>query len=221
MQTLRDFIKTSVIGGLIVLLPVGILLAAFGWIFGVIKSLIRPITDLILARSPTIAENFAVFIALAILVGLCFVVGVAVRTSVGRFTHEQIEKRILKIAPGYNLIKETVLQFLGNRPSPFSSVALVQLFPNETLVTAFVTEQHDNGWYSVFVPTGPNPTSGQIFHVKAEFVHHVDHPVEDVMRSIISCGAGSGPVMKRVTTGPAASSSAVDEGDGASADGAT
>jgi transcriptional regulator of acetoin/glycerol metabolism len=36
---------------------VGILLAAFGWIFGVIKGLIRPITDLILARSPTIGVS--------------------------------------------------------------------------------------------------------------------------------------------------------------------
>ena len=87
--------------------------------------------------------------------------------------------------------KETVVQFLGDKKSPFSSVALVQIFGNETLVSAFVTDTHDNGDYTVFVPTGPNPTSGNIYHVKSRFVHPVDVPVEEAMRSIISCGAGS------------------------------
>ncbi len=77
-----------------------------------------------------------------------------------------------------------------------ASVALVRIFENDTMLTAFVTERHDNGWYSVFVPTGPNPTSGSIYHVKPEFVHHITQPVEDVMRSIISCGAGSAPLLK-------------------------
>ena len=66
--------------------------------------------------------------------------------------HGKLENHILRIAPGYNMIKETVMQFLGNRPSPFSSVALAQIFGNETFVVAFVTEQHDNGWFTVFVP---------------------------------------------------------------------
>ena len=126
---------------------------------------------------------------------ICFAVGVTVRTRFGRFFHDKIEKHLLKLAPGYNLIKETVLQFLGDRPSPFASVALVRIFGNETLVTAFITERHDNGWCSVFVPTGPNPTSGNIYHLKPEYVHPVDLPVEDVMRSVISCGAGSGKLL--------------------------
>ncbi|MBI1374216.1 MAG: DUF502 domain-containing protein [Phycisphaera sp.] len=213
MQAIKRFIKTSLIGGLIVLLPLGILAAVFSWIYGVLKGLVEPFTRRIMESNPTVEENVAVVLVLAIIVGLCFVIGVLVRTSVGRFMHEQFEKRVMKVAPGYKLIKETVLQFLGNRPSPFSSVALVQLWGNDTLVTAFVTERHDNGWYSVFVPTGPNPTSGGIFHVRPEYVHHLDHPVDDVMRVIISCGAGSAALLKHAKTGPAATPN---DGGGAS-----
>lgn len=64
-------------------------------------------------------------------------------------------------------------------------------------MTAFVTEQHVDGSYSVFVPTGPNPTSGNIYHLKKKYVHLVDVSVEDAMRSIISCGAGSGKLLKQ------------------------
>ena len=97
--------------------------------------------------------------------------------------------------------RETVLQLLGRRKSPFSSVAFVQLFENNTLVTAFVTDEHDDGSYTVFVPTGPNPTSGQIFHLEGRFVHPIAVGVDDTMRSIISCGAGSSTLISAMDRG--------------------
>jgi uncharacterized membrane protein len=195
MRRIKSFLKTSLLGGLIVILPVGIIFFLFKWVFDSVEAKVAPLTQLVLQR-----WNLPDFIAMVVVLGLivlaCFVIGLVVRTQVGRFFHEKLEDHILKIAPGYNLIKETVLQFLGNRPSPFSSVALVRIFGNDTLVTAFVTETHDNGWFSVFVPTGPNPTSGNIYHLQPQYVHRVDLPIEDVMRSIISCGAGSATVVK-------------------------
>lgn len=195
MNSIKSFVKTTLLGGLVVLLPIGILAAVFMWLFNLVKGIIQPLTDVVMAKSD-MRELVAMAVVIAILVASCFVVGVIVRTQVGRFVHGKLEAHVLRIAPGYKLIKETVLQFLGNRPSPFSSVALVRIYGNETLVTAFVTERHANGWYSVFVPTGPNPTSGNIYHLKPEYVQHVDQPVEDVMRSIISCGAGSAPILQ-------------------------
>jgi uncharacterized membrane protein len=198
---MKSFLKTTFLGGLVILLPVGIMLAVFSWVFGVIESMIEPLTSLLLQYTSleagsAIQKFIADIIVLAVIIVICFLIGLVIKTAIGRFIHQKLEKHILKIAPGYNLIKETVMQFLGNRPSPFSSVALVNIFGNDVMVTAFVTERHDNGMCSVFVPTGPNPTSGNIYHLKPEYVHHVDQPVEDVMRSIISCGAGSAPIIK-------------------------
>ena len=108
-----------------------------------------------------------------------------------------LEAKVLLKAPGYSLIKETVAQFVGNKKSPFSSVALAQLYGNETMASAFITDAHDDGSFTVFVPTGPNPTSGNIYHLPGKYVHPVDIPVEDAMRSIISCGAGSAALIKQ------------------------
>jgi len=77
-------------------------------------------------------------------------------------------------------------------------VALVQIYGNDTLASAFVTDTHEDGSYTVFVPTGPNPTSGNIYHLPAHHVHPVDVSVEDAMRSIISCGAGSTLLVKQL-----------------------
>jgi len=187
---MKSLIKTSFLGGLTVILPVAILVFVFKWVFGVVARVIQPLTNLILIKS-NLREIMADLLALAIIITVCFIVGVIVKTQIGRFIHTSLENSILKFAPGYSLIKETIMQFLGRKKTPFSSVALVQVFGNETMLTAFVTDEHLDGSYTVFVPTGPNPTSGNIYHLESRFVHQVDVPVEDAMRSIISCGAGS------------------------------
>ena len=190
MDKIKSFIMTSLLGGVIVILPVAILVAVFGWVFSFTTNLIQPFTDLVVANSD-LKEIIADTLVLFVIFVVCFFVGLIVRTRFGKFIYHMIENHLLKIAPGYTLIKETVLQILGNKKSPFSSVALVQIFGNDTLVTSFITDEHSDGSFTVFVPTGPNPTSGNIYHLKGEYVHPVDVSVEDAMRSIISCGAGS------------------------------
>ena len=190
MSKIKSFIMTSLLGGMIVILPVAILAAVFGWVFSFTTNLIQPFTNLIVANSD-LKEIIADAIVFFVIFLVCFFVGLMVRTRFGKFIYHMVETRLLKVAPGYNLIKETVLQILGNKKSPFSSVALAQIFGNDTLVTSFVTDEHSDGSFSVFVPTGPNPTSGNIYHLKKGHVHPIGVSVEDAMRSIISCGAGS------------------------------
>jgi len=190
MNKIKTFVRTSLLGGLVVILPVTILIFAAKWIFTLVTNMIQPLTNILL-KSFQLPEIFADFIVFTVIVAVCFSVGIFVRTQLGKWIYQIIENRVLKVAPGYNLIKETVLQFIGNKKPPFSSVALVQIYQNDTLATAFVTDTHKDGRYTVFVPTGPNPTSGNIFHLKKKYVHLIDVPVESTMRSIISCGAGS------------------------------
>jgi uncharacterized membrane protein len=52
----------------------------------------------------------------------------------------------------------------------------------------------------VFVPTGPNPTSGFIYHLDQQYVHPVKVSVEEAMRSVISCGAGSGTLLGKLNS---------------------
>lgn len=195
MNKIKGFIWTTLLGGFTVILPTVILFFVFSWLFNFVTNLIQPLTDLIVARAD-IKEILADAVVLAVILGICFLVGVIVRTQFGKIIFHAIENRLLAAFPGYNLIKETVLQILGNKKSPFSSVALAQIFGNDTLVTCFITDEHEDGSYSVFVPTGPNPTSGNIYHLRKEYVYPVEVPVEDAMRSIISCGAGSASLIK-------------------------
>jgi uncharacterized membrane protein len=69
-------------------------------------------------------------------------------------------------------------------------VVLVDIFNSGALMTGFITD--DQGEVlTVFVPTGPNPTSGNIYHLQKDRVQKTGASVDSGMKSIISCGAGS------------------------------
>jgi len=201
LQRVKNFFKTTILGGITVILPAIILIFAFKWLFGVVQSGIKPLTDLAesyLSLSETYERALAILIVLVVIVLGCFLLGLFVSTRIGRWIYNAFEHSLLSKAPGYKMIKETVNQFLGKKASPFSSVALVQIFENDTKVTAFITDKHDDGTVTVFVPTGPNPTSGFIYHLNQKYVHSVNVSVEDAMRSVISCGAGSQALIKEL-----------------------
>ena len=194
MGRIKKFIKTSLLGGIAVILPITILFLIFKWIFNFIIQVIQPITSLVVARShfQTLA---AVVIVLGIILSTCFLVGAVVKTKIGRFIHGHLDTRLSKLVPGYSTIKLTVTQFFDRKSAPFSSVALVRAFDDESLMTAFITDTHPDGSYTVFVPCGPNPTTGYILHMQKKYVHPVPVSVEVALRSVISCGAGSQPIL--------------------------
>jgi uncharacterized membrane protein len=196
MIKLKSFLKTSLLGGVVVILPIAILASVTLWLFNLVSGLIEPLTHLLIKDSQ-LNKYAAEFIVITLIISACFFVGVLVRTRLGGYLYRLIEHRILKLAPGYSMVKETVTQVFGNKSkSPFSSVAMAQIFCNDTLVTCFITDKHENGTCTVFVPTGPNPTSGLIYHLDEKYVHPVDIPVQEAMRSIISCGAGTAKLLR-------------------------
>ncbi len=198
LQRTKLFFRTTLLGGIIVIMPAFILVLAFKWLFGFVANAIEPLTNLAVDTIPLPArydEPIATLIVLAVIIVGCFFLGLFVRTRLGQIIYGGFERGVLSRAPGYRMIKETLNHFIGRKESPFASVALVRLFGNDTLATAFITDRHANGMITVFVPTGPNPTTGFIYHVPSDCVRPVDVTVEEAMRSVISCGAGSGKLM--------------------------
>jgi uncharacterized membrane protein len=189
--------KTTVLGGVVVLLPILLTAIFIRWLFNFITGFIYPLTKM-MVETAKLQKNLADALVVLIIILICFLVGLLAKTKLGHFIHKVIEKRILKIMPGYCLFRNTIKQFLGQDKTPFSRVALVQVFGNSTMMTGFITHEHPDGRFTVFVPSALNPTTGLILHLEKEYVHMVDASVEDTMRSIISCGAGSDKLLGKL-----------------------
>ncbi len=193
---IRMFFQTAIIGGLLVILPATIVLLIFAWIFGKILELVRPLARLLQTEAgmENILANGA---ALAIVLAACFFIGLFVRTRIGKWLYEAIENKLLCRVPTYSLIKETILQFSGAKKFPFSSVAMIKLYGSDVLTTGFVMNSHASGYQTVFIPTGPNPTSGMIYHVPEQDVFPIEVDVQETMRVIFNCGGGANKLLDK------------------------
>jgi len=200
VKTLKSFIITTLLGGTLVVLPIVILISVFSWFYEFIVEKLRPITNIIL-ESARMQDFAAAALALTLILICFFLVGLIVRTRMGVAIFEYIEQKTLTKIPLYKIIKGTTVQLIGNDKTLFKNVALVQLFGNDTQITAFVTDIHDDGSFTVFVPSGPVPTAGFIYHLKKENVQIVDYPIEKAMKTIFSLGAGSNELLKYATSG--------------------
>lgn len=195
MNRLEGFVRTVFIGGVAVLLPIVILVFVFSLVFKFANGLIEPWTQVLVDRfhiSVLLADIVVVVLTLLI----AFLVGLMVQTKLGKMAHAYIERKFLENTPGYTMIKETTEQLMSGKKSPLSKVALVKPFGNDTLMTAFITYEHEDGSFTVFVPMSP-PTSGFVFHLNASQVVPIDVTTEEAMKTIISLGTGSGKLMEK------------------------
>ena len=190
MERFKKFLNTTFLGGLLIIVPLIILFLLFRLLFFFIIDNIEPITQLF-NRTGRIDRFLAAILTIGIILGISFLLGLFIRTSVGNFVFSFFEENILLRIPGYRIVKETIAQLFGSQKNLFSGVALVHLYGNTTLLTAFITDRHKDGSYTVFIPSAPAPTAGFVYHLKKEDVHEIDYPVDLAMKSIISLGSGS------------------------------
>ena len=190
LQQIRGFFLTTVIGGIAVMLPIALLIVLFRFIWNFLSGLLSPMRGLLPLHEIT-ATWVIDLISLSIIVVAFFFVGLFVRTRFGNDLVRSLEKTWLEPLPFYGTIRDTVQQFFGNKKMPFSQVVLVNVFNTDTLMTGFITEELHENLFTVFVPTGPNPTNGFIFHVKRHQLTFIDTKPEDAMRTIIGVGTGS------------------------------
>ncbi|MEN0045540.1 MAG: DUF502 domain-containing protein [Bacteroidota bacterium] len=186
-RSFREFLMTTFIGGFLVLLPITIFIFLVQFVFRIVARVIEPIAKFF--SNVQMATFFADLLAFIIVVAFCFVVGLLVRTNFGNTIIKHFNTQYLSKLPFYNTIQEIVQQLFGKKENSFSQVVLVNVF--DTLMTGFVTDEHPNGIYTVFVPTAPNPTNGFVFHVKKEKLIFTDVKPEDAMRTVIGVGTGS------------------------------
>ncbi len=194
MERLKAFLRTTFLGGFLIVLPIILLIFVLDWFFNFLTEKIRPVTNLIV-ETARLNELVASIAAIIVILLIFFIVGLIVRTSLGNYAIVFVEDKILGRVPLYKIIKDTVKHLFGDEKLIFKGVALVKPFGNDTMVTAFITDESFEGYTTVFIPSAPAPTGGYIYHIKNEFVIKLDYPVEQAMRTVLSLGGGSGQML--------------------------
>ena len=110
MKKLLEFLKTTALGGLFVLLPVLLLYLLLSEALGLIVALATPIADLF--PKGTFDEiNHPVAMGLILIMGVSFVIGLGLRSENGRRLGRWIERTVLDRLPVYKALKSLTTGF--------------------------------------------------------------------------------------------------------------
>ncbi len=194
----KSFAKDAILGGLTFLLPFGILIFTFTWLFDLLTGLFAPLVQLIVDNTRAGTFVAEVLSILLLIIG-CFFIGLFIRTRAGRLMFDLLERKLLTLVPGYTFIKETISPLFSGKKTAFKHVAVGRPFGNETKVVGFVTDFHADGSVTLLSPTSPNVTSGLIWIVPRERVEFKDISPDRAMRSLIACGAGTVEIISAKT----------------------
>lgn len=193
MRKACAFVGSALLGGLLVIIPIYLsvllLLKAMHSVAGIAK----PFAMLLPAWFP--AEHV---LSLLLVLIVCFLIGVAIRTRAGAAIRERIEKSFFERVPGYALIRSLTQRMAGKGEEHVWKPALVEI--EDALVPAFIIEELDDGRFTVFVPSVPTPLAGAVYILARERVHPLDIPFTQAVQSISRWGSGSKDLVAAMKT---------------------
>ena len=128
-------------------------------------------------------------VAMGLLVLICFLVGLLMRTRPGRHLRDKLAEHVFERIPGFSLVRSMVRQLAGDVSEQSFQPALVEI--EDALVPAFIIEQHADGQLTVFVSSSPTPMAGAIYILSPERVHPVNVPLHKAMVCITKWGTGA------------------------------
>lgn len=184
MRSVKEYILSTLVGGVLVVVPVYLALLLLLKAMQSLAGLVRPIAMMLPDWVP--GENI---LSLLLVLVLCFFVGVAVRTEMGRSMRERLERSLFESLPGYALFKSLTQQMAGASRENVWKPALVEI--EEALVPAFIIEELDDGRFTVFVPSVPTPLAGTVYVLTRDRVHPLDVPFATALKSVSRWGSGT------------------------------
>ena len=188
MRRFINFIKTTALGGLLVIVPIAIILFVLGQLFLGLYGLSRELMALL---QLDVDDAMIVFgIAALALVALCFFTGLIVRTRLGNAIKRWFNRHIARRIPMYNAIASLTRRFAGVDGMKFAPVE-VDLYGSETRALGFLIETLPDNRCTVFVPTAPVATVGNIYVVSRDRAKRIDASMADALAVVTQWGVDS------------------------------
>ena len=182
-----QFIKSRILTGLYVLLPIMLLWIGLREIGGVLAVMAEPIADMF----PSSYFNdlrWPGVVAALLIIAASIVVGIAAMPSAIRLLGHKIEKNILYPIPMYKMLKIISSSLVQAETSDVRPALIKD--GNGGGDPCYVMEEHGNGLATVLVPWSPASFAGGIKIVATSQLQYLNCTIDEYSRSISLMGVG-------------------------------
>jgi uncharacterized membrane protein len=186
MKSILSFLRTTITGGILFLLPVVLVVTIFIKIQQVLLKISAPLAR----RLPDIFFGIdgSEILAILLLILLCFLCGLLFKTDFFKKIISTLEDKILSFLPGYSLMKSIASDSLDKGNKDGLKAVIVQ--DEDKWNIGFLVEEAE-GLCTVFIPEAPQSSSGEIKIVPSARVKKIDQPANKVSYSIKNFGKGA------------------------------
>ena len=201
-HSLKYLIYTSIISGLTTLLPLYLTILFIQKILDIIRQLFGPSIKIVESFIPFDESIVEPILALIILIILCFLIGILIKTSLGLMIQSLVKPKLEKL-PGYHLFRSLTQQLTGfgdkEGDKEELQVVLVALGAlDESLSVGFLIDYRQDIGYVVFVPSVPTAATGSIFIIPEDKVFPLDIPFSHAVQFYSQWGKKSGQVLEAI-----------------------
>lgn len=188
MHKSLDFIKTTIIGGLIFLIPFVLVVVVVGKAVQIMRGIAGPLQNLISINSIA-GISLINLIAIILVILICFIAGLLARSSAGKRSFVWVDSRLITLIPGYSLIKGFTASVEKDKEKNQLKPVLVKF--DDVSQLGFEIQRLNNGTVAVFLPDSPDARTGTVVYITNDRVELLDIDFSTAFRILRSLGHGS------------------------------
>ncbi|MEM7463614.1 MAG: DUF502 domain-containing protein [Pseudomonadota bacterium] len=185
---MTGFLKTTIIGGILFLVPFAVLAVVLGKVFPIAQKLVAPLADFIPFDS-IIGLNVPIALTSALILLLCFGVGLLAKTRIAKYLVNRLENSVMRKIPGYELLQSISADVAGVGGKDGHRVVLVR-FDDAWQFGLKIDEISGGKLVAVFIPDSPTPQTGAMMMVEADRVRPTNIPIASLFACLTHRGNG-------------------------------
>jgi len=186
--SLTRFLKATIAGGLLFLLPVVLIVIVLGYAVRLAGKVAKPISEF-LPVDAVLGVPGVTILAVLLLIVVSLVAGLFARTSEGKRIMRWSENSLLGGLPQYRLVKSMAEGLAQVESTEAVHPALVSIEGGWQI--GYLLEPLENGWVAVFLPQAPTPMSGNVMYLPADRVRPLGMTMVEAMAIVKRIGVGS------------------------------
>jgi len=181
------FLKTTLLGGLFILLPLMLLWIGLKEIGGLLEAMATPIADLF---PKGVFDNLTApgIVATFLIVGTSFILGLAARSAWLSNIGHNIEISILNRVPMYRMLKIIASALIDSESGDVKPALIKDGSGGGD--PCYVIEKHADGRATVLLPWSPASFAGSIKVVQQSDLEYVPCSLDEFSRSLSQIGVG-------------------------------
>ena len=192
---MKNLIRTTLVGGVLFLIPLVFVVLLIGKSFKILKVVTQPLatwipSDYFGGPAPVVVLTSIIMFV------LCFVVGLLAYSPPARRMHAKLDAILLQIIPGYAWAKGMTGSLSDDDAEEVLKPVFVRL--DDMSQIGFEVDRTEAGLVAVYLPAAPNAREGSVGYFEQDRIEPITAGLKSVVQCYKKLGRGSATMLSGV-----------------------